>query len=501
MTDPRLRLVNGTNLAEHGAAVLRALDEVRVIVRVGGAPTSAAPAVRLLLGLAARLFSHVEIDGEAEAGVAGTSISANCLLDRLAWLRPAPTASPTKDRVIGLGDAQNGAVTLGVGGGVFACRVGHAPQPIVDDDGPLLGLQAAVCIAVAELVKEVLAPLGMMARRLDHDLVWDLLTYRVGAVEPVVPIGRVFPRLALLGVGSVGTSVVAALASGDKPFVASVELIDPEVFDDRNPFRYPALVDDVTGSAKVGWGANLLTAAGIHTEPYVGTVDQWITSNDAPGFDGLLIASPDTVGGRRDVADVLARSTLSVGVSGMAFHLARHHAGDGLACPYCEYVSLGPATTQADVYAGQTGLEVARVLQLMQPHVVLTPQDLAVAQASGKIQPDTAVSLVGHRLDDLVARAYAEIELVDTSPTTDGGGQAFLATPYVSALAGILSATEVYKVHLGLPGVDRRLDVDLSGLPQGFTRRPSADTTGGCLCASPFRRRFARRLYQTAAPG
>jgi hypothetical protein len=497
VTDSRLRLVNGTHLAEHGAAVLQALDVRRVIVKVSGAPISAAPAVRLLVGLVARLFSHIEIDGEAEAGVAGASISASGLLDQLAWLRPEPTASPIIDRIIGLGNVQDSSVTLGVGGGVFDCRVGRQRQPIIADRGPLLGVQAAVCIAVAELVKEALGPVGMIARRLDDEFLWDLLTYRVGVLEPVTPVGRTYPRVALAGCGSVGTSVVAALASADEPFVAGVDLIDPEVFDDRNPFRYPAIVGDVTGGAKVVWAADLLAEAGIPAMPFAGTIEQWVTSQDAPGFNGLLVASPDTVAGRRDVADVLARNTLSIGVSGMAFHLTRHHSGDGMACPYCEYVPLGPATTQADVYAAQTGLEVARVLQLMQPNVVLTAQDLAVAQAASKIQPETGAALIGHRLDDLVARAYAEVALVVTNRASSDDGQVFLATPYVSALSGILAAAEILKVHLGLRGVDRRLDVDLSGLPQGFTRRIPADATGRCLCASPFRRRFGRRLYTT----
>lgn len=500
MTDPRLRLVNGTHLAEHGAAVLQALDERRVIVRLAGVPISAAPAVRLLVGLAARLFSHVEIDGEAEAGVAGASISASGLLDQLAWLRPAPTASPTIDRIIGLGKAQDSSVTIGIGGGVFDCRVGRQRQPIIADRGPLLGVQAAVCIAVADLVKEALAPQGMIARRLGDELSWNLLNYRVGVAEPVTPVGRFYPKVALAGAGSVGTSVVAALVSADGPFVAGVDLIDPEVFDDRNPFRYPAIVGDVTGTTKVAWAADVLSEAGIQASPFVGTIEQWVTSREAPGFDGLLVASPDTVAGRRDVADVLARTTLSIGVSGMAFHLTRHHPGDGMACPYCEYVPLGPVTTQADVYAAQTGLEAARVLQLMQPNAVLTAQDLAAAHAAGKIQPQTGAYLIGHRLDDLVARAYAEIALVDTNRTPSGDGQVFLATPYVSALSGILAAAEIYKVHLGLRGVDRRLDIDLSGLPQGFTRRAPADTTGRCLCASPFRRRFGRRLYATGTP-
>ncbi|WP_091345754.1 ThiF family adenylyltransferase [Micromonospora rhizosphaerae] len=317
-------------------------------------------------------------------------------------------------------------------------------------------------------------------------------------VEPATPLSANRPAVALAGVGSVGTSTVAALLSGNEPFVGEVDLVDPEVFDDRNPYRYPALLTDLTGSEKVGWAAQALRAAGINAHPFRGTVGSWVASRPAPGFDGLLVASPDTLAGRRDVTDVLARTTLSIGVAGLSFHVARHHLGDELACPYCEYVPLGPPTTQADVYAAQTGLEVARVLRLMQADAVLTAEDVAVAQAAGRILPETAIALVGHRLEDLVARAYAEVGI--GSPAASGDGQVYLAAPYVSALAGVLAATEIYKISLGLAGVDRRVDLDLAGIPQGYVRRPPADATGRCLCASPFRRRFMRQLYSSDGP-
>jgi hypothetical protein len=43
------------------------------------------------------------------------------------------------------------------------------------------------------------------------------------------------------------------------------------------------------------------------------------------------------------------------------------------------------------------------------------------------------------------------------------------------------------------------MDLDLTGLPQGLVRRPPADATGRCVCASPFRRRWMKRMYLPAA--
>src|SRR5204862_1474989 len=88
--------------------------------------------------------------------------------------------------------------------------------------------------------------------------------------------------------------------------------------------------------------------------------------------------------------------------------------------------------------------------------------------AAGRVQPETAIALVGHRLEDLVARAYAEVGI--GSPAASSDGQVYLAAPYVSALAGVLAAIEIYKISLGLAGVDRRVDLDLAGVPQGYLR-------------------------------
>jgi hypothetical protein len=37
--------------------------------------------------------------------------------------------------------------------------------------------------------------------------------------------------------------------------------------------------------------------------------------------------------------------------------------------------------------------------------------------------------------------------------------------------------------------------VDMSGLPQGFTRRVKSDQSGRCACASGVRRRWVVNLY------
>jgi len=84
----------------------------------------------MLVGLVARLFAHVEIDGDAEARLPGFASSATELLERLSWLRPSPTADPTVDRVIGLGDGGHRPVDPGIGGDTWTARISRHAQPV-----------------------------------------------------------------------------------------------------------------------------------------------------------------------------------------------------------------------------------------------------------------------------------------------------------------------------------------------------------------------------------
>jgi hypothetical protein len=490
MADPRLRLVDGTGLASEGSVVLEALDRVRVIIKPG--PSAAANAV--LACLACRLFAHVDLDADVSLDLPDMPASLAQLLTLLSWLRPVPAATPTADRVVAVGPA-HAAVDLGIGGGTWTVRLGHEAQPLDDEPGPGLGLRVAAALAIAELVKEALGPLGWVTCRLGSSLVWNLLDYQLRPAPVPTPATPSHPAIVAAGVGSVGTSMIDALADGGTWALGTVSPVDPEVLDTRNPFRYPALIDDARGQAKVEWAKQRLAAAGVTADACHTDIARWAQAQPEPGFDGILVASPDTINGRRDVTDVLAHTTITVGVAGMAFHIARHHLGDGLACPYCQCVPLGPSSTQADIYAAQTGLPVERVLQLLQPRAVLTDSDITQVRASGHLQASSGDELLGHRIDDLIARAYAEAQI----PGSSAGEQpVLLAAPHVSLVAGSIAAAEVRKAQLGLPMLDRRLDLDLTGLPQGIVRRPGPDPTGRCLCASPFRRRWMRSLYPAA---
>jgi hypothetical protein len=514
MGDPRLRLLDAASGAD-ADRFLNALDSVRPVIRVSSwAPVPVANAAATLLALLSRMFPHVEVDGSPRLGVnPWAAADLDDAAKNLQSVKAAPTTAPRRDITVLVGDGGSfdagRSDGLGIGGGDWTARVGWHPQPfdldVQDDRGHGLGLHAAACLAASELLKQVLTPLGMRALPLPgpgdagggQPLVWNLMDYRHREAAAVrQSVGAVAQaRVVLAGVGSVGTSI-AGMLSMVPGLSGELIAVDGEDFDPtRNPFRYPALAGREDG-AKASWAADLLRRAGWHTDHHVGDIAAWATNRSGPGYDGLIVSSVDDLAGRFDVADLLARDVLSIGVAGLAFHLQWERLGDGFACPYCEYVPMEPPLSKAQVIANQVGLSVERAIALQLPGNLLTAEDLAACVASGRVSRSAAERLVGHRLADLIAHAYAEVAVAgsDAGNGTSTGIVA-LAAPHVSWLCGVLAAAEIVKRAQGLPLLDRRLDVDLSGLPQGFTRRVPADATGRCVCASGVRRRWMHKLY------
>ena len=220
-SDPRLRLIGGADASSPRAAqVLRLLDDTRVVVRTGpdiaGAHTVA---VAAFVGLAARLFGDVALDPPVALapnwwGAADT----DALLAALASIRPT-TTSPTSRNVVVTFGQQVTPGHLAVGGDDYTVRLGRTPQPFGAPTTHALGVHAlgvhaAVCLAVSQLLIEVLAPAGYPGVAVEGSYVTNLIDYRLPpapAVQPVaVPDTPL--SLAVAGVGSVGTSTIALLA-------------------------------------------------------------------------------------------------------------------------------------------------------------------------------------------------------------------------------------------------------------------------------------------------
>lgn len=507
--DPRLRILDAGSgpLAQQ---MLAALDTTEIVIKM---QTNLPPTARVggaaLAAMTARLFRQVRIDCPDATGtamppnwwgaqdIAALAAAANALLPEP---EHAPTIEATLTIAVGLVD---GEVDFGIGGGDFTAVLDRAAVA-VDDGRHHLGLHAAAALAVSQLLGKALGDAGPRIVELTDRYSLDLISHLPADATPTVSgIDRPRPRhVVFAGAGSVGTSLAALVATALGPAYTGSDaavgvqftVIDLDAFDaTRNPFRYPALRGGEDGDKATAL-ADALGKAGLSAVGVVDGVGNWVRNQSKPGVDGLVISSVDTVEGRAEVADILARETLSIGVKALELHVQRERM-DGIGpCPFCHYVDLAPAMTQADVYVEMTGINQGRMLQLLNGDK-LTADDIAIVAATGKISGDSA-DLLGRRVADLIGRVYADAPI----PTADGSTGLTIAFPQVSWFAGVLGAVELVKQLEDLPTLPGRVDVDLGGLPPGAVRVMDRDDSGRCLCHSDVRRRAWTRLYGQGEP-
>lgn len=488
MSDLRLALGMDTTSAA-AAQVTAALDEVRVVVRLAsGLDPRAALAAGALVSMVARLHAHVDIDGDASCDLnpwAAKSVAD--VLGRVAAHRPAAASEPTRDLVVAVDDAPG---DICIGGGDWSVVVGSHPTAVVAGRTGL-GLNAAAALGAAEVFKRALTPLGMAA--VTCNFAWDLLTHTYSNSVPPEVVRACGPVL-FAGAGSVNSSAAAQLMGADLAGEAIV--VDHDSFDPvRNPYRYPASTS-VTDGPKATWMCDILRSGGWRATATSGEVAAWVTAQADPGFPGLVVSSVDSVDGRADVADMLARTTLSAGVHGLRLHVQREHCFDDFACPNCDFVDEGDPLTQVQAVADATGMPLPRVADLLRGGE-LTEQDVAVVVAAGRLPQEAAARLVGRRVHDLMGRLYAEASITvpeQTRPVT-------VSAPFVSWMTGTLLAAEVIKSTLDVGMVDRRVDLDLAGVPSGAVGRRNRDASGRCTCHSPWRRRAAAGLAGRSRSG
>ncbi len=497
--DPRVALSRELTAADATPA-LAALDAHAVVIRVPAAATAVeALTAAALLVLVTRTHAHLQLDRDADLppnpwGAA----TLGALQSALRGIGPEPTADAAVSSVVDVGRSGGGrAGSLLIAAQPWTAAVSDT-ELLPADDSPFPGVAygglLGAGLAAARLFREALRPLGLPAAAEESLVVWNLLDHRrTPAPASAAPSARAlaWPAVALLACGSVGSSVAATLACEDLTGMAAVT-VDGDTFDPaRNTFRYPASMGSASGP-KAAWVAGILGAAGASAESHDGLIREWVLSRSTPGWDGIAVASVDTVEGRYDVADVLARTTVSAAVGGLALHVQREHLGDGLRCPYCDFVDLQPALSRAAADAALLGLPEARLVELADDPAGLRQSDLDAAVAAGTIDPAGAAVLQGRRVADLQARVYAQALV----PTAAHATPVPVSAPFVSWVTGVLCAAEIAKAARGLPLLNRRVELDLHGGPDDFVHRPLEDRSGRCACATATRRRWMRRMYE-----
>ncbi len=496
--DPRLELAELGQQVD-GDAVLERLDSVRVIIE---APLERSQgradqvALFTIVNLAARLFPHLELRlagaVPSQLGVLLEGELNDGLANLVKELAPLSSREPTEDFHLAFGIEPGGT---GLAGDAAGWSYSVGPQLIALEPAGASALGALGCATflVAQLFGTRMAPLGLPVV-LSEGFTANLLDYQ-NCPAPELPDlpTPLLGALAALGCGSVGSSMLLALllaGIGGGP----LDLIDPDVFSARNVLRYPVLRYEVE-ARKASWLAELANRGGIEARARVGDIQGFLAGFEQPPAIDLAAVSVDTIEGRRDATDLLARRTLNVGVSGLSLHISSHGFGDEGPCPYCQYVDLAPSLSGSAQLAELIGLNENRVIEVNLGDGRISAADAAEIAASGKFAE--RAPLAGERLADLQRRIYAQAAI----PSGEREEQVLVSAPFVSQFGGLLLATEAIKQalpELADYRLDGRYDVDLTGPPSGFVRRLERDQSGRCLCYSAFRRRAYTELHRAS---
>jgi hypothetical protein len=488
MADPRVELA-GLTTGSDAQDALAAFDRLKVVLSLGpDRPRDRSDAVGLLnlVNLGARLFPHWEFRVppklRVEVGCFEAGDLHELLADAASRVRTVATAEPAEEFELCWGATPEGQ-GLAIDAAGWSCSVGPEHLPLRPAPGPPIGALAAGCWAVGQLLVHVLASLGMPGH-VTQGFRWNLLDYQASEQSMTAPSDEAplnLPPFTAAGCGSVGSSIVyGALLIGAAG--GPVDLVDPDSFSERNQLRYPILDASLDGIAKSDWLAQRCRGAGIDARSFDTDVKRYTNSfAQPPGID-LLIVSTDTLAGRRDATDVLAETTVNLGVAGLKLHASRHAFGTE-GCAYCQYVDVAPPLSGAQVIAQLVGLSVERVVAIECGDGRLSEDDAAAIAASEKFADDPPAA--GSRLADLRRRAYAQASI----PTADG--DLLVSAPHVSAMAGLLGLAEALKASTPALAPFRlagRVDLDMSGEPLGFVALAPRDKSGRCLCHHGFRR-------------
>ena len=487
MTDPRVELAGLAGGSAAQTDVLARLDGVRVVLTIaagrGNDPDDVAGLVNLV-NLGARIFPHWQLPEPngvlVDSPAVGQGPLGDVLANTVARVRSQPASEPLREFHLCWGATPSGP-GLAVDASGWSCSLGPVHLPLAPQEGPPVGALAVGCWAVGQLLVEALEPLGVPCHR-TLGFRWNLLTYGLDEAPATSTREVVLPPFVNAGCGSVGSSVLYAAIAAH--FTSElVDLVDPDTFTARNRGRYPILLDAVVDVPKTSWLADRCLEAGIAARPHAQDLAAFTNGTDQPPLVDLVIASVDTVVGRRDATDLLAKTTINVGVSGLAFHVSRHGFGDR-GCAYCQYVDVAPALSGAQMLAELVGLPVERIVALERDDGRLSEADAQALAIGGRYgdRPPAA----GSRLVDLRRRAYAQASIVS------GAGDLRVSAPHVSALAGVVALAEIIKhgdPSLAPFRLADRVDLDLSGQPSGFVGVARPDGSGRCLCHSGFRRK------------
>lgn len=525
--DPRLRVI-GSLGGVSAQEILQRLERP-ILVHVGGAPPLRRQLLALtLVDLLGRLFPNITIDcGQTTAVNAGLPPGPSLLAERFRLARehghpatgdPIDSAKPIE---VVLGDVVIGRpADVYIDGDGWQSYTGTQPSELPTGEGSALPI-GPLCAAargaaqVFQIALDGLLPHGALRIECCY---WSALDFRSDSaplVEPELPLPTSIEAV-FAGLGSVGGSAVYLLRHMPE-LDGFLALIDPQALEEHNYVRALlasyALAQARAQKASVAADA-LAHHQSLHLEPRLQRFEEFVAEQDPDHAMPLVVCSVDSIASRRAIQDCMPLEIINAACSATDILCSSHRTDDG-PCLYCMYIEqvLDKEAVLVRRISRATGFAVREVAERLLKNIALSTAD-------------TRTIAVYRGLDTNFYDRHAGLPLLDfyrsvltygeTLATTAGGAQVAVASPFVTALAGFILASEALKAcepilqpyRLGQAGSLRtpegatptkyeepvlRSPADAWLLPVPRSTRPS------CLCQSLRRIELMHGRYGTAA--
>lgn len=509
MPDRRLRMIHGS--AEFGETVIATLDATTVRVHVSDCRRwSHQVLAEALVDLLGRLFPRILSTGCGDSPLHEWMVpgeGGSLLVERLEAVRshgiaPLKPGAPDVTVIVGA----DGPGDVYCDGNGWQAYLGPDPSELEAGDAPVpIGPLAAACRAAARVFAIVLALAEDPPSTLER-VYWSALTYE-HAREPLtdIDLGAAFTLNAVLaGAGSVGGAAAYALAR--TPGLAGhLDIVDPQALEPHNPDRALLATEQLAAAraVKAIVVESALTHLPLTAQAHAMRIEEWVASRPRDAGLPLTLCSFDSVEARRELQDCLPLDVINAACGQDTIMVSAHRTGTG-ACLYCLYIAtiLDTERITFRLIVEATGLAPGLVQGLLEQHAPLSAQHLEEIERNRGLTRRALAAYAGRSLDELYRGAlmYGEREIAHAD------NAAAVATPFVTALAGVLMAGEALKSAGGSgyeafrlgpwsAGRDRYDESLTSSAADSFTSAAARWPDDRCLCNSTRRQRLLLERY------
>jgi hypothetical protein len=517
MSDRRLRVIQRG--AEGGEDEICALLDrpVRVVLPSGTPPWRHQLLALALVDLLGRLFPRIELIADADAAAdARLPPGADLFVERLEAARArgfAPT-EPTSEAAVtvAIGSAA-GDVHVDASG--WQSYVGAQPSRLVanDEDVVPVGPLIAACRSANQVFQLMLGDRLAQPTQIIDSSYSSALTYHSSTDpfdDPALPaLTRV--DAVLVGAGSIGGASVYLLAHV-ADLEGELDVVDDDALAEHNPDRAILATEELAarGAVKVDVAADALAHhRRLDVRPHRKRFEEFVGGRPRDTPLPVVLSAVDSVASRREIQDAVPYEVIDAACGLDQISCSGHRTDDG-PCVYCLHVQnvLDSEKIKFRLISQATGLPESTVIPLLVQEAALTSQHLLAIESHrrslGESVPVGAFDpYLGKTLDTLYREKFLYGEAL---VTTEGGGQAAVAAPFITALAGFLLASEALKAVAGDAYAPFRLgpcgqiatmyrEDPWGSAVNGLLLNPPRWPTHECLCRSPLRLRLLRHRY------